>query len=141
MTSTRRGRQTAAVLLQAFLIAQTTNPFAGRPLYVDPNSLAKRQAETWKRSRPADAELVARIANQPMALWLGSWVTNVQREVNQAVTTITGAGALPVFVAYNIPHRDCGSYSAGGLATATAYSRWIEDMALGIRSRRRECLH
>ena len=31
--------------------AQTPNPFAGKRLYVDPNSSAQRQAETWRRSK------------------------------------------------------------------------------------------
>ena len=49
-----------------------------------------------------------------VARWLGGWVTDIQHEVASAVSTITGSGSLPVFVAYNIPNRDCGSYSAGG---------------------------
>lgn len=136
MPRTRRSTRATALLLQTLLIAQTTNPFAGSRLYVDPNSNARRQAETWRRSRPSDAALLARIADQPMAVWIGSWVRNVQREVNQAVSTITGSGALPVFVAYNIPLRDCGSFSAGGASSATVYARWIEDFAEGIGGRR-----
>ncbi len=136
MTRTRRGAPTAALFLQFFLLAQTTNPFAGRPLYVDPNSAARRQAETWRRSRPADAALISRVADQPIARWLGGWVRDIHREVNQAVSTITGSGALPVFVAYNIPNRDCGSFSAGGAGTSTAYERWIQDLAKGIGGRR-----
>ena len=113
----------------------TSSPFAGRRLYVDPNSSAKRQAETLRRSRPQDAALLDRIANQPVARWLGGWVTDVQREVRNAVTTITGAGALPVFVAYNIPQRDCGSYSAGGAAGADAYRKWINAFASGLQGK------
>jgi endoglucanase len=116
--------------------AQSANPFAGRRLYVDPNSEAKRQAETWQKSRPQDAALIARIANQPVAKWFGGWARNIQREVNQAVSTITGVGALPVFVAYNIPNRDCGSYSAGGADSSGGYRRWIQDFAGGIGGRR-----
>jgi endoglucanase len=46
-----------------------------------------------------------------------------------------GSGALPVFVAYNIPGRDCGSYSAGGARGSDAYRRWISAFAGGIRGR------
>ncbi len=81
-------------------VMQAANPFAGKRLYVDPNSAARRQAETWRRTRPADAALIARIAGQPVARWFGSWVADVRREVNQAVKTIAASGALPVFVAY-----------------------------------------
>jgi endoglucanase len=112
------------------------NPLAGTKLYVDPNSAAKRQAETWKRSRPADAALVERIARQPVAKWWGGWVSDIRREVDQAVATITRSGALPVFVAYNIPARDCGSYSAGGAGSPDGYRRWIQDFARGLAGRK-----
>src|SRR4051812_24425905 len=125
--------------LQSVALAQaqqsSSNPFAGRKLYVDPNSTAKRQAETLRRSKPQDAALLDQIANRPVARWLGDWATNIGQEVQNAVSTITGGGALPVFVAYNIPGRDCGSYSAGGANGSNAYRKWIRDFAGGLRGR------
>ncbi|HEY6220273.1 MAG TPA: glycoside hydrolase family 6 protein [Gemmatimonadaceae bacterium] len=123
-----------AVMAQARQQANSS-PFAGRKLYVDPNSTAKRQAETLRRSRPQDAALLDQIAKQPVARWLGGWVSDVGKEVNNAVSTIVGAGDLPVFVAYNIPGRDCGSYSAGGANGSDAYRKWIRDFASGLRGR------
>ena len=111
------------------------NPLAGKRLYVDPNSTAKRQAETQRRSRPQDAALIQQIADRPVARWLGDWVNDIGHEVDAAVSTITRAGALPVFVAYNIPGRDCGSYSAGGAHGSDAYRKWIHDFSNGIRGR------
>lgn len=133
MACTSRRPRAASLRIVAFtlVVAQTTSPLAGKRLYVDPNSSAQRQAETWKRSKPEDAALMARIADQPAAKWLGGWVGNIGREVSQAVATITSAGALPVFVAYNIPHRDCGSHSAGG----DAYRTWIRSFANGVGGR------
>ena len=128
----RRAFAIAATFLVSLLQG---NPLAGKRLYVDPNSEAKRQAETLRRSRPQDAALVTRIASQPVARWLGGWVTNIGREVDNAVSKITGAGALPVFVAYNIPGRDCGSYSAGGASGGNAYRDWIRSFANGLRGR------
>lgn len=128
-------RFSALLIVVAFVSGAQGNPLAGRRLYVDPNSNAKRQAEALRRSRPQDAALVDQIARQPTAKWLGDWVRNIGGEVNAAVSTITGAGALPVFVAYNIPGRDCGSYSAGGARGSDAYRRWIRDFAGGIRGR------
>ena len=119
-----------AVRLQA-----QANPLAGKRLYVDPNSAARRQAETLRRSRPQDAVLLGQIANQPVARWLGGWVGDIGREVDNAVSTITGAGSLPVFVAYNIPGRDCGQYSAGGANGGDAYRAWIRSFADGLRRR------
>ena len=139
------GRRAAACIALALVVSglavraqpssASSNPFSGRRLYVDPNSSAHRQAETWRRSRPQDAALLDRIASQPVARWLGDWSTNVAREVNDAVSTITSSGALPVFVAYDIPYRDCGSYSAGGAGGAAAYRNWIGDFARGVSGR------
>ena len=134
------GVSTALLVGAAVAAAQarqqaSTNPFAGRRLYVDPNSTARRQAETIRRSRPQDAALLMQIADRPVARWLGGWVNDIGKEVEGAVSTITGSGALPVFVAYNIPNRDCGSYSAGGASGGDAYRRWIKSFADGLRGR------
>jgi endoglucanase len=115
--------------------SQAGNPFRGRRLYVDPYSPARQQAEAWRRTRPADAALIRRIADQPQAIWLGDWMRDVRRETDALVTRIAGAGALPVFVAYNIPYRDCGLHSAGGARGGDGYRRWARDLAAGLRRR------
>lgn len=135
MEGLRKSGTVVGLFLVLMMEGQAANPVAGKRLYVDPNSNAKRQAETLRRSRPQDAELVARIANTPTARWLGDWTRDIRREVDAAVSTITGSGALPVFVAYNIPGRDCGSYSAGGSRGSDAYRRWIRSFADGLRGR------
>lgn len=124
----RAGAQTVS---QAFV-----NMFASARLYVDPSSPAKRQADAWRRSRPTDAALMDKIAAQPLAQWVGGWNVDIGRDVSDAVSRITGARALPIFVAYNIPGRDCGQYSAGGANGSNAYKRWIRDFADGIGNRR-----
>jgi Glycosyl hydrolases family 6 len=101
--SARVGGQTVS---RAFV-----NLFSDARLYVDPASAAKRQADAWRRSRPSDAALMDSIAAQPVAQWLGGWNVDIGRDVGNAVSRITGSRALPVFVAYNIPGRDCGQYS------------------------------
>lgn len=115
--------------------AQSRNPFQGRRLYVDPASPARRQEVAWRRSRPAEAALMRRIAEQPLAIWIGDWTRDPRSEVGGLAARINGAGALPVFVAYNIPNRDCGSYSAGGARGGDAYRRWIGSFAAGLRGR------
>jgi endoglucanase len=112
------------------------NPFQGRRLYVDPASPARRQADAWARSRPRDAALMRLIAEQPQVAWLGDWVRDIRSEVDQRVSAITRAGALPVFVVYNIPHRDCGQYSAGGARGGDDYRRWVIAFARGLNNRR-----
>jgi endoglucanase len=39
-------------------------------------------------------------------------------------------------VAYNVPNRDCGQYSAGGARDSGEYGKWIEAFADGIGERR-----
>ena len=112
------------------------NLFSGAKLFVDPASSAKRQADAWRKTRPADAALMDRIAAQPLTQWMGGWNVDIGRDVANAVSRITGANALPIFVAYNIPNRDCGQYSAGGAGGADAYKRWIRAFANGIGNRR-----
>lgn len=114
---------------------QSGNPFRGRRLYVDPYSPARVQAQQWARSRPADAALMRRIGDQPQAIWLGDWMRDVRRETDALMARITGSGSLAVFVAYNIPHRDCGLHSAGGSRSGDAYRRWSRELAAGIRRR------
>lgn len=112
------------------------NPFAGAAFYVLPNSKPKAAADAWRGSRPADAAQLDKIAAQPWAAWFGDWVPNIAGAVDDHVTAATSAGALPVLVAYDIPHRDCGNYSAGGATNADTYRTWIEDFAKGIAGRR-----
>ncbi|MGB3894383.1 MAG: glycoside hydrolase family 6 protein, partial [Mycolicibacter sinensis] len=42
------------------------------------------------------------------------------------------AGAMPVLVLYAIPHRDCGSYAAGGFSSGASYRAWVDSVADGI---------
>ena len=125
-------RNTDALLQQA-----AANPLAGKRLYVDPNSSAQRKAETLRRSRPQDAALLEQIADKPAARWLGGWANDIAREVDNAVSTITRTGAVAVFVAYNIPGRDCGQYSAGGANGGDADCKWIRSFASGSADVRR----
>ena len=116
--------------------APSANPFAGAKLFVDPYSNARKTANGWRSTRPADAAQMDKIASQPQADWFGGWYADIYQAVNARTTTITNAGALPVFVAYNIPFRDCGGYSSGGAANADAYRTWITNFANGIGTRR-----
>jgi len=138
----RRGVRLGACALLALTLvtaaaqgAGQRNPFAGRRLYVDPQSLARRQADAWARSRPGDAALLRVIAAQPQAIWMGDWLRDVRSEVDVRTTAIARAGALPVYVAYNIPHRDCGLYSAGGARSGDDYRRWIIGFSQGLKRR------
>lgn len=103
-------------------------------LYVDPNNPALAQANSWRSSRPTDAAIMDKLGAQSSGIWLGGWNADVQSDVANAMKAATAQDAAAVFVAYNIPGRDCGQYSAGGLSGKDAYLAWIKKIAAGIGS-------
>jgi endoglucanase len=108
------------------------NPLAGRPLYVDPGSVAAQQADRWRaEGRADDAAAMARLAVQPTATWL-SGAGDAVSQVRPVMREAGRAGATALLVAYHVPGRDCGSYSAGGAAAAASYRRWIRAVAREI---------
>lgn len=114
----------------------TANRLAGMTFYVDPTSSARKTADAWRLSRPADAAQMDKVAGQPHARWFGNWNVDVKAAVGAWVTASANAGRVPVLVAYNIPQRDCGGLSGGNSTTADAYRSWISAFAAGIAGRR-----
>ena len=120
----------------------TAAPKSNNPLrsangfYANPNSLAAQQANNWKWNRPGDAALMQRIADGGAATWVGNWNWDVRNDVANVAASAERQGQTPVFVAYNIPNRDCGSYSGGGAGGADAYRNWINNIASGIGSKK-----
>lgn len=108
------------------------NVFAGASYYVDPYANAAREAA----ADPDNATTWNRIADHAQADWFGDWnaTKDVTTVVSQRVRTITAAGALPVFVVYAIPQRDCGGYSSGGTNTPADYQAWVDAFATGLGS-------
>lgn len=131
------GKRTINVYIAASHVAtSSSNPFAAASFFVDPNSNAMKTANGWRALRPVDAAEMDKIAMQPQADWFGSWHSDIYQAVNARTTLITNARALPVFVAYNIPFRDCGGFSSGGASSPEAYRTWITNFANGIGARR-----
>ena len=104
------------------------------PFYADPDSNAERQARKYEdKGRAADAQLMRKLAAVPQAFWFTSGTPKqVRKDVDRTVDAATQANAVAVLVAYNVPNRDCGGYSAGG---ARHYRRWIDGFADGIKNR------
>ena len=115
---------------------ESRSPFAGARFHVDPQSKARITASAWRATRPADAAQMDKIASQPVIRWFGSWNANVRADVDAATSASIAAGALPVFVAYNIPQRDCGGLSGNNTTTVDAYRAWVSALAEGIGARR-----
>ncbi|MDQ3009069.1 MAG: glycoside hydrolase family 6 protein [bacterium] len=110
------------------------NPFSGQKLYVNGNNDAARTVREWSSSRPADAEQMKKVASAPEVTWLGGWYGDIGKAVSDKMSEVKAQGAMPVFVAYNIPQRDCGQYSAGGVGSADEYRNWIRSIANSIGS-------
>ena len=98
-----------------------------------PTARSAPASAAWQGSRPDDAALLARIADQPQGLWLGEWRRDVRGTAAARVRAGLATGATPILVAYNIPHRDCGQHSSGGASDGRAYRAWIAQLGAGHR--------
>ncbi|MEU7016793.1 glycoside hydrolase family 6 protein [Streptomyces sp. NPDC046385] len=100
----------------------------GSAFWVDPDSDAARQVRQYEaQGRSEDARLLRRIAERPVADWPAG--DDPVPDVTKAVRGAAPDRRTVLFVAYNIPHRDCGMYSAGGAHDAEAYRRWVDAFA------------
>jgi endoglucanase len=138
-----RGRRSVGLIVAVSLVsvscgpeAATTgdNPFAGARLYVDPGSSAARAAGAMRATQPREAAALDKIAQHSQADWFGDWdsASTVRQTVATRRRTIRAAGALPVFVVYDLPLRDCHGYSGGGAASPSGYRSWIRRFAAGL---------
>jgi len=107
----------------------TGNPLEGVKLWVDPNSNVMLRANSIRAKEPEKAAILDKIAKQPQGLWLGEWNSNIYRTVEYNIAHAKEEGAVAQFIVYNLPHRDCGQESAGGLKTGDTYKHWIRRIA------------
>ena len=116
----------------AVRLAGDDNPLAGQTFYADPNSAAMRAARS---ADPPNPQLLA-VASTPQAYWLDQAFSTgtVGGTVSKYVGAAQTAGSMPVLALYAIPHRDCGSYAAGGFGSADGYRGWIDAVAAGLGS-------
>jgi endoglucanase len=109
----------------------TGNPFKGMKLWVDPESLSMLTASSLRKTDPEKAKILDKIAKQPQALWVGDWNKDVKRYIEHIIGKTKADGAVPIFILYNVPGRDCGQHSKGGSRTGDDYRRWIRQVAQG----------
>jgi endoglucanase len=105
-------------------LADAGNPLAGQNFYVNPDSKAMRAA------KGAGSPQLDAIANTPTAYWMDQASTPAVDA--KYIATAQAAGTMPILALYGIPHRDCGSYAAGGFGSAAAYKGWIDGVAAAI---------
>lgn len=76
------------------------------------------------------------LAEQPVAYWFDGTDESVYESVQSVVRAAAKHASIPVLVAYNIPERDCGGYSAGGARSEADYIAWITSFANAISNNR-----
>ena len=114
---------------------EESSRLAGEELWLNPEGhgpVAVQQA--LAEGRTADAEALEPLAGQPTATWVAT-PDNPYPAVLEVSEAAAAAGELPVLVAYNVPGRDCGSYSAGGAADVDAYLAWVGSFAAALGDR------
>jgi endoglucanase len=106
------------------LTADGANPLEGHNFYVNPDSKAMRAANG------ASSPQLTAIANTPTAYWMDNLSTpSVDAKY---IADAQASGAMPILALYGIPHRDCGSFAAGGFGSGDAYKGWIDGVAAAI---------
>ncbi|XCX50834.1 glycoside hydrolase family 6 protein [Streptomyces phytohabitans] len=108
---------------------------ADAPYWINPEGSAARQvAEYRDRDDAEKAELIERIASQPVAEWIGVEDPGGQTRGFTEAAAKDELGAL--LVLYNLPHRDCGQYSQGGAGGGDEYRAWLDEVVEGIGDRK-----
>ena len=108
------------------------DPTGGFTSFFDPGSGADAQVLLLRdQGKNEEADLIQRIADQPIGVWLGVWTGNPTTTIESTTDRALKAQQIPIFIVYNVPGRDCGLYSAGG-ATEEYYLTWIQKIADGI---------
>lgn len=108
--------------------SSTDSPFAGKRLWVNPNTTASTAAA----KNPSTVNSF--LAGVAQATWLtpDTPTSQLSASVRQMTNAAANSGTYPVFVLYAIPGRDCGNYSAGGFSTDAQYRAWVDQAAAGI---------
>ena len=116
---------------------------ASTRFYVPPPAQGSVQQilQLVKSGQLKNAGLITAMEAVPSAVWLdgetaaqaaepgnegsGQADADVARQVRLTLAAARLENAVPIFVAYNIPGRDCSQYSAGGAPTDADYDAWI----------------
>jgi endoglucanase len=99
-----------------------------------PDSDAVKQITSeFKSGDLLDTLRLGLMAATPQSSWFtGGTPADVKAAVHQTMEQAALTKTVPVLVAYDIPHRDCGGLSAGGAQDTPSYEAWIDAFAAGI---------
>ena len=110
----------------AVRLASEANPLVGLPFYVNPASKGMRAAQALDPPNP----VLNAVVNTPTAYWMDQLSTPAVDQ--KYIAAAQAAGTMPILALYGIPHRDCGSFAAGGFGSGGAYRAWIDGVAAAI---------
>ena len=102
-----------------------------RPLYSPQKPAVERSIE--QTATAEERGLLRSIRDRSASVWLNGDGHDSNEALGRMVADADTRGAVPVFVLYNIPNRDCGSHSSGGAAHAEDYRRWIDRIGGALR--------
>jgi endoglucanase len=124
-----RGEAGLAASEQALTLDPATRFFVPKP----PKAAKKQIASLTSEGKKAEANLLNEMLDTPQGVWLlRDSAKAVTQQARQVVSEASDKGEVPVFVAYNIPFRDCAQFSAGGATSKEAYLDWIDGVVAGI---------
>src|SRR3954447_215112 len=130
-------RALAAAAVCAAAVAAVAGAATPTQFYVpkpDKGALAQ-VSDLLSMQNKADAGLIRAMTSESHAVWFtGGTPAEVTRQVNETVNAANGQHTVPVLVAYDLPFRDCGQYSAGGALNTADYLAWIDGFARGVGS-------
>lgn len=82
-----------------------------------------------------DTELKAKVEaleHQPIATWLQPNPIKAKEQITNIMEQARAKTKIPLFVMYNMPHRDVGGESSGGATSAAEYTHWAEEVSNAI---------
>jgi endoglucanase len=102
-----------------------------------PNGAVQQVESLFDQGQLKNALLIAAMETVSQAVWLtGGTASEVSATVTSTLKQANWQGAVPVLVLYDIPGRDCGSYSAGGAENTAEYEAWVDAIAAAIGSQK-----
>ncbi|HEY3737793.1 MAG TPA: glycoside hydrolase family 6 protein [Jatrophihabitans sp.] len=107
-------------------------PFKGKPLHIT-ETRAEQVARTDSALSGTDRARIAWLGRIPQATWLtGGTPASAARLVATEQAGARATGTVSQLVIYDLPHRDCGSASAGGVRAAASYKSYVQAIAASL---------
>jgi endoglucanase len=125
---------TASRTQSYYMLQRIQNPLYGKNFFVNTNSDAAVWVRTHAESDPENAALMNKAATNAWSKWLTGRERDVYSEVTNRMQQAALSESVAIFTLYNIPYRDCGSFSSGGAKSGDEYLNWITNIVEGLNT-------